>query len=279
MKNSDYEDYLKTSENYDRTRRANGIEILLGGFASLDRPLAKQTILDAGCGTGNYLEALDGKVASLRGVEMNSGMLSKARSKFPQDNGVELSQGSILQLPYDDETFDGVMCNQVIHHLGTVEAPDDFSNLRKFLSEAYRVLCAPGLMIINTCSQRQVYDGFWWSELIPEATDVMAKRYIPIEALQSMLEDVGFEFRSVIAPVDAILQRQEEYFDPRAALRKEFRDGDSTWSLSPEDERKQSLERIRTMNEDDSMERFITRRDQLRRDVGQISFVLARKNP
>ncbi len=279
MNNSEYEDYLTTSENYDQTRRANGIEILLGGFASLDRPLDKQTILDAGCGTGNYLKALDGKVASLYGIDMNSGMLSQARSKFPQDNGVQLSQGSILQLSYDDETFDGVMCNQVIHHLGTLETPDDFSNLRTFLSEVYRVLRAPGMLIINTCSQRQVYDGYWWTELIPEATEVMAKRYIATENLETMLQEVGFEFRGVFVPVDAILQKREEYLDPRAALRKEFRDGDSIWALSPEDEKVQSLERMRTMNEDNSMEKFIARRDQLRKDVGQISFVMARKNP
>lgn len=51
---NDYECYDRTSTNYDATRCAVGVEILLGCFASVGQPLETMTVLDAACGTGNY---------------------------------------------------------------------------------------------------------------------------------------------------------------------------------------------------------------------------------
>ncbi|MBQ4796720.1 hypothetical protein F9U41_22100, partial [Pectobacterium versatile] len=49
---SKYEDYDAISENYDKTRTAVGIEIVLGYIASLNKERQALQILDAGCGTG-----------------------------------------------------------------------------------------------------------------------------------------------------------------------------------------------------------------------------------
>ncbi len=43
-----YENYPKTSQNFDLTRRPIGVEILLGCFAMLGRPLSELVVLDAG---------------------------------------------------------------------------------------------------------------------------------------------------------------------------------------------------------------------------------------
>ena len=47
---SKYENYTKASNFYDQTRVAVGIDKIL---TQLDNP-AEATVLDAGCGTGNY---------------------------------------------------------------------------------------------------------------------------------------------------------------------------------------------------------------------------------
>jgi len=277
MNKSGYEDYLETSKYYDQTREPNGVDIILGGFASLDLPLNQQTILDAGCGTGNYLKALYGKIGHLHGIEVNHGMLTKARIKLNQLSNVKFTRNSILELPYKDETFDGIMCNQVIHHLETKYTQEYFSNLRKFLEEVYRTLRSPGVICINTCSQQQIYDGFWWTELIPQAMRHMAKKYITIKDIRVMLKDVGFKLGNIIVSLDETIQRRELYFNPRGPLQKNFRDGDSTWSLSPKEEITQALDKIYKMNKDGSIDDYINQRDKLRRNVGQTLFVLARK--
>ena len=52
-------------------------------------------------------------VRKITGLDANEGMLGKARTKVVEIDNVELVQGSILTLPFKDDTFDGVICNQV----------------------------------------------------------------------------------------------------------------------------------------------------------------------
>jgi len=48
------------------------------------------TILDAGCGTGNYAQHLHFKVQKYIGVEYNDGMCTKFRAKFQDKPNVIL---------------------------------------------------------------------------------------------------------------------------------------------------------------------------------------------
>ena len=52
----DFENYTKTSSNYDQLRKSYGIDIILGKISNLGRK--NLNILDVGCGTGNYLHDL-----------------------------------------------------------------------------------------------------------------------------------------------------------------------------------------------------------------------------
>ncbi|NQV33618.1 MAG: class I SAM-dependent methyltransferase, partial [Phycisphaeraceae bacterium] len=137
----EFENYQETSQCYDQTRTPIGIEILLGCFASTPRPLSEHRILDAGCGTGNYIQVLKGRVGSLCGLEFNEGMLAQAKAKFREDSNVSLEQGSLLELlKYDTNTFDGIMCNQVLHHLAAGSDSEDFAQIHQLIEEAHRVL-------------------------------------------------------------------------------------------------------------------------------------------
>ena len=59
---SSYEGYTRKSGNYDKTREPVGTEILAGCFAHAPAPLDRTVVLDAGCGTGGYSDALLGYV-------------------------------------------------------------------------------------------------------------------------------------------------------------------------------------------------------------------------
>ncbi|MCP4452294.1 MAG: class I SAM-dependent methyltransferase [Planctomycetes bacterium] len=273
----EFEDYQETSKCYDQTRTPIGIEILLGCLASTPRPLSEHRILDAGCGTGNYIQALKGKVGCLCGLEFNEGMLAQAQEKFRKDSSVSLEQGSLLEpLKYDTNTFDGIICNQVLHHLVTESCSEDSSPIQQLIEEAHRVLRPGGVFVINNCGHKQLCDGFWWADLIPDAMGRMAKRVPTTESLVSALKNIGFRMGGLVVPVDAVLQG-DKYLDPTGPLHKSFRDGDSTWSLTTPEELERAIERTKTMNRDGSMAMYLDSREDLRKHIGQTTFVFAYK--
>jgi ubiquinone/menaquinone biosynthesis C-methylase UbiE len=55
-----------------------------------------EKLLDAGCGTGNYILPLAKHVKTLVGFEYNDGMLAQSRKKTAKLENVELKQGSIV---------------------------------------------------------------------------------------------------------------------------------------------------------------------------------------
>ncbi len=273
---ADYENYSQVAKTYDETRIPIGVEIILGCFAATGtQPLHAQAILDAGSGTGNYLQVIHEKVGSCYGIEINQDMFGQSQARFSTTSNVHLDRGSLLSLPYDDDFFDGIMCNQVIHHL-EAQATEDFPNIQTMFTALYRVLRVGGVVIINTCSRQQLLDGYWWAELISKAVDHMSTRIPSIERTVQMLEDVGFQLGGVIVPLHEVLQGPA-YFDPKAPLNKSFRAGDSTWSLLSDEELSQALEHIRTINEDGRMKDYLDRREHKRKRVGQTTFIFVRK--
>ena len=116
----DYENYNKTSLNYDKTRIPVGIEIILGCLARTGKPLNDIVLLDAGCGTGNYARALVDYIHHIELVDRCPGMLEQASQKLRQfqDGGrVGIHHAEIDELPLADASVDAVMVNQVLHHI------------------------------------------------------------------------------------------------------------------------------------------------------------------
>ena len=73
-----------------------------------------------GCGTGNYTVALSGYVGKVTGLEVNEGMLGRAMEKTAALKNVSLTQGDITKMPFQDNQFDGICCNQVNHSYAIV---------------------------------------------------------------------------------------------------------------------------------------------------------------
>ena len=269
---SRYETYQVTSKNYDKTRVPVGVEVILGTFATCGVPLSDQRILDAGCGTGNYIAALRGHVGRIIGLDGNAGMLSEAKKKFIENDRVELSQGQLPELPFPDASFNGVTCNQVVHHF---DPAGDYSQLRALIRECRRVLKPGGALIFNTTAPHQLRDGYWVADLIPQAISRLEPRYAPLEVFSGMLEKEGFSGLNVTAPLEAILQGPQ-YLDPKGPFDKEWRDGDSTWALSPKEELDTALARLRKMIADGSIAGFMKEREVLRKKTGQCVFISGR---
>ena len=272
---SKFENYTSTSENYDLTRQPVGLELIFGALACGSRPLGEQTVLDAGCGTGNYLAALHGKVARVEGVELNLGMLETAQTKMADCSEMRLQQGSVLELPIEDGSCDGVVVNYVLHHL---EDGSDagFAATRSAVAEFHRVLAPGGTLINQTCYHQQYRQGYWYSALIPAAIDRLVHRFIPLQLLEQGMSEAGLVPAGRLVSLDEVLQG-ETYLDPLGPTRQEWRDGDSSWALVEEEEMANVIAKIKRMVADSSMNEFLAEREAIRRQHGQATFVIGRK--
>jgi ubiquinone/menaquinone biosynthesis C-methylase UbiE len=280
---SQFAQYEVDSPNYDTTRVPFGLEIILGCLREIGIPLGEQAVLEAGCGTGNYLQSLQPVLGSLVGVDSSEQMLEQARATVTGD--VELMQGNVLELSMVDESFDAVLSNQVIHHLDEGPGADDepaawppseHAGINGFLREAHRVLRPGGALVLNFSHPQQVRDGFWWADLIPAAVERLVYRLPSPDRLRQMFAAAGFNVTLEVADLHGVLQGTS-YLDTRGPLKEEWRAGDSTWSLVTADELAAAQDRVEKMHQDATMDDFLTERETLRRQVGQSTFLCARK--
>lgn len=275
---SSYEDYTATSGAYDGTRSAHGIELVLGCLATGATALADAVVLDAGCGTGNYSAAVLPHVARIEAVDANQAMLDIAGRKLAaeRDAGrVRFTNGSIDQLPFPDASVDAVMVNMVLHHLGD-DAANGWRAHRRVVGELARVLRPGGTLVVSTCSQTQLRDGFWYFALIPRAVEAVRHRIAPLDVLEQLCADHGLRRLGRFVPVDAVLQG-DAYFDPHGPLDDGWRGGDSTWALVDDDELASVRATITDLDARDALADFVAERDARRAAVGQATFLSARR--
>ena len=274
---SGYENYDATSRHYDHTRVPVGVEIILGCLARVG-PLDGLAVLDAGCGTGAYTAAIHERVARIDALDLSAGMLARARAKFGAEveaGRVAFHRGAITDLPFEDRRFDGVMINQVLHHLDD-DGDAGWSLHRRVFAECARVLRPGGVLVVNSCSRAQIGEGHWYYRLIPGAARRMAARFAPLDAIEALFGGLGLAPRGRFVPVDAVCQGRA-YFDGRGPLDPAWRDGDSVWALADPDELAAALDRVRALDAAGEIDAFVADADARRAEIGQITFLAARR--
>jgi SAM-dependent methyltransferase len=76
------------------------------------------TALDAACGTGRHCVNLARLGHRVTGVDLTDEMLSVARARLPE---AEFRQGSLHELPVDDDAFDVITCALALCHVVDLE--------------------------------------------------------------------------------------------------------------------------------------------------------------
>jgi ubiquinone/menaquinone biosynthesis C-methylase UbiE len=90
-------------------------------------------VLEVGCGTGLILERLVPIARRVEGIDLSARMLDRARAR-----GLSVRQGSVLELPYPDATFDVTCSFKVLPHV---------EGIQRALAEMARVTRPRGVVI------------------------------------------------------------------------------------------------------------------------------------
>lgn len=245
---SRYEDYNDTFHRYDDWRIPIGSADIIAALSRMSVPLAQQTVLDGGCGTGTYTRELAPHVGNVIGIEASATGLQQARAKLTDHNNVRIERGNILALRdsgIEDASVHGYMVNQVLHHID--EPGGSFPNVSRFRDEVARVLKPGGMLTINTCTQAQLEPEagvFWNYRYIPERAALLRRRYIPVPALIARMQDTG-----AFKHVDSISLQgnifSDGYWEPEAMLTESFQAGDSVYAGIRAEEVEQMVERFK----------------------------------
>lgn len=135
------------------------------------------SIVDLGCGTGDFLTTISNGSRKLIGVDSSAKMLEQVRLRFQAESGKpELRLGELEHLPLKDKEADCVVVSMVLHHLLHPGAA---------LQEIHRVLTPGGRLVIADLDKHQ--------------DEKMRTRYgdrwlgFSREEIESLLYENGFE--------------------------------------------------------------------------------------
>jgi SAM-dependent methyltransferase len=192
----DYEHQTHQAEDrhwWYRGRRT----VLDGVIAGLGLP-ADPRILDAGCGSGRFMVEL-AKLGAVTGVELSDTSVQLARERQLGD----VVAGSVLEMPFPENSFDVAVSLDVIEHLD-----DDLAALR----ELRRTVAPGGALLVTVPAYQWLWSGH-------DEINHHHRRYTR-RSLQRVAEQAGWQqvrttyFNSLLLPV-AILLRVLDRFSTK----------------------------------------------------------------
>lgn len=136
-------------------------------------PVNGKKILDIGCGKGRFARILQDNGAAVTGIDPSEELLKEAR----KNKGINFVKGSGTDLPFEDGSFDCILCVEVLEHV-----PD----CKKAVREMFRVLASGGRLIIIDKNKLSLNRNF----LVPNA---FIKKYMELSNRWFYPKD--FEFK------------------------------------------------------------------------------------
>ena len=182
------------------------------------------TVLEVGCGTGNYVCALTRRFnCAAYGLDPAAGMLAHARA---QPESVMWVQGRAETLPCADDACDLIFSVDVIHHVADQAA---------FYREAARTLRPGGLVCTVTDSKeiirrREILAGYF-----PDTVEVELARYPRIPQLEAWMAAAGLVEFALVTVMEPYELASAQPFREKAY---------SSLHLIPEDAWRAGLERL-----------------------------------
>jgi len=203
---------------YDQKRFDESVELFNMRHTRWGIPLEwfhGKTCLDAGCGGGRFVVAL-AKLGAERveGVDISEEAITAAQERI-KERGLEhrahVRVGSVLDVPFPDQSFEYVVCSGVVHH--TPDPKKGFNELVRVLKPGgkffFSVYGKGGLVwMINDIGRLiakvipfKIMEGLWKVIGIPpnKRYNYLDNMYVPYcyrfteKEIRTWLEDAGFE--------------------------------------------------------------------------------------
>ncbi len=118
-------------------------------YAFTKKLVKNKKVLDAACGEGYGSHILSAEAETVIGLDIDESSVHHASKRY-QKNNLKYIQGSCIDLPFEDKSFDCVVSFETIEHL---------AEQQQMLSEFNRVLKEDGLIVISTPDKKYYSDA------------------------------------------------------------------------------------------------------------------------
>ncbi|HEX3541418.1 MAG TPA: methyltransferase domain-containing protein [Acidimicrobiales bacterium] len=146
--------------------------------------LSGRDVLDVGCGFGWFeIFALSYGVRSIVGTDISDADLNTARAHI-QSPSARFEVGSAVEMPFDDGSFDTVVCWEVLEHIPRGTEPQAFREIR-------RVLRPGGHLYLSTPHaswSARAFDPAWW---------LVGHRHYTTSNLRRLAEEAAFSIETI----------------------------------------------------------------------------------
>ncbi|WP_200759948.1 class I SAM-dependent methyltransferase [Effusibacillus dendaii] len=129
-------DYIKqTKQRYDELARSHEwrhTELTPSLVVRFTAMLTGERILDLGSGAGRDTLTLKRYGVHVQGMDISEEMLAVAQQNV---GDVEFQKGDFRNLPYPDQSFDGIWANMSLLHLSRHDLPVALSQIKRVLND------------------------------------------------------------------------------------------------------------------------------------------------
>lgn len=190
-----FADRFRGAEEYVRTKQQFYVERFRGC----------KSVLDVGCGRGEFLEVLCEAEIPAQGIDLSAECVAVCRAKELAAREADLFE----YLASSPAVFDGIFCSQVIEHLSPDRLPD-------FVRLAAGALCRGGLLAVETPNPECL--AIFASHFYLDPTHT---RPVPAPLMSFYLEEAGFG-RIEVHPLSPAVETMPSLAELPEAFREGF---------------------------------------------------------
>jgi ubiquinone/menaquinone biosynthesis C-methylase UbiE len=202
-------DATEIAVTYDRGRDhgPDFLSLWMGVVSSQLKDKRIKTILDLGCGTGRFSEALRAHFeAEVIGIDPSKKMLAQAESK-PHHRRVRYVVGRAESIPLADHSIDLIFMSMIFHH---------FEDAALAARECHRVLRDQGTAILRAGTRERI-QSYAYVDFFPQSLPILHERLPSSVIVREVFETAGFRTVTHTAVAQEIAPNYAAYAEKLAA--------------------------------------------------------------